>query len=208
MKIDRFLTETSTVEYIIMDKLYLNCTILEWTFRDMKNLKYVICLLLAMFIGIGSATAASIQFPSSIELKVGEEKDLQIQMVDLAITLKVNNSNSNVVSIPVEFAVKTDGPGSKTEKVTFTSDDATVFSTESEYNFKTTTVKVIVTDSSSSQGTSSGSNNNGSTSSATKDDVTPPNTGLVDYLVPVVIVNIVLIGAYIFFKKKSSFKNI
>lgn len=184
----------------------------------MKKFKYVFCLILTLILGIGSVAAASIQIPSTIELTVGETKELVIQLEDLAIIGDITNSDSSVVAIPSNsFAYKTVGVGSTTEKMllqglkvgeavlTFSSDDATIFSTEQPYTFTTTTVKVVVKEKADNQNTTTNNNN---TEPTTDDKVKNPQTGVEDYVLPAVIVNIVLIGIYLLVKKNSSFKRI
>lgn len=201
----------------------------------MKKVKYLLCAVLAMMMGMGSVFAASITFPSTVEIKVGETKTVEVNLTDLAIIGEISCSEPSVVELSSNnIAFKTDGPGSKTETftikglavgeavLTITSDDATIFSTEEEYEFQTTTVTVKVVESAQSteeptkgsyeeESTTTAVNSNyteQTTTNKSSEQVSNPKTGVEDYILPSLIVIVALGGLFVVFKNVGLFKKI
>lgn len=188
----------------------------------MKKINYLIFALTIITLSIGSVFAASVTFPSVIELKVGEKKVINVPVSDMLINVDIANSDPTVVKSD-DFAMidsATDKhsfnvEGLKEGEATLTvsdADQAGVYSTEQPYNFTPKTITVRVLSNSTSPGTDPVPGNDTPTTKPTKDDTVDeptknPKTGIEDYILPVIGVNILLFGSYFFIKKFSVFKS-
>lgn len=188
----------------------------------MKKFKMLAYILTIMFLGIGAVNAAGITFPQSIEIPVGEKRDINFQVDDLAIILDIANSDPTVATTSSSAAVKADDvnphitvEGLKVGEtvLTISSDDASIISLMKEYNMETKTVLVKVVDNSGNAlpGNEDPANVTPS-NEPTKDDlgedepVKNPKTGISDYIIPVLVINVILIGGYFLVKKFTPFK--
>jgi len=129
-----------------------------------------------MFVGVGVVNAApNVVIPETLEVKVGETKNVTITITDLVALMDIKSDNNNVKLGQNVLDLKSEGEGTASgtfavtgvkagsSVITVSSDDSAVFSAGAVYDFPTKTIKVTVKDASSS-GTNSGnttpSNNN------------------------------------------------
>ena len=169
----------------------------------MKKVKYLLVTILLMIIGTGVVNAtASVTVPASIDVTVGETKEIDITVTDLAILMDVASSDSNIVRVEnPQVDVTTNGPGSKDEKIkitalaegtvtlTITNEDGTEFSSENDYKLPETKITVNV-------------------KAATAPTPKNPKTGVESYLFAILGVLVIGLLGYAVVSKKGSFNRI
>jgi LPXTG-motif cell wall-anchored protein len=154
----------------------------------MKKVKYVLIAILIMLINVGVVNAAAtVVLPSSIDLEIGENKEVPITITDLITKLDLATSDPTIFTFPTDaqhpdginfYDIKTDGADASftgaikintlkvgTATLTITSEDSAEFSSGEEYNFptKTVTINVVEKKADSGEGGSSGGSSGGST---------------------------------------------